>query len=185
MNKTEERIPIFFSVDDRFVPCLVVALNSIVKNTNSRNTLEIHILYTELSQRSFDLLREFQSKRVSVQFDDCSDYLRAITDRLPIRDYYSKTTYYRLFIADMFPELDKMLYLDSDIIVLGDVADLYHHDIGDNILGAPVDRVMKLPECKLYAEKALGIDGTAYMNAGARLSNTKEFRPYEMLEKLY
>ena len=50
MNKTEERIPIFFSVDDRFVPCLVVALNSIVKNTNSRNTLEIHILYTELSQ---------------------------------------------------------------------------------------------------------------------------------------
>ena len=183
MNKTEERIPIFFSVDDRFVPCLVVALNSIVKNTNSRNTLEIHILYTELSQRSFDLLREFQSKRVSVQFDDCSDYLRAITDRLPIRDYYSKTTYYRLFIADMFPELDKVLYLDSDIIVLGDVADLYHHDIGDNILGASVDRVMKLPECKLYAEKALGIDANAYFNAGVLIINTKEFRHYEILEK--
>ena len=37
-------------------------------------------------------------------FDDVTEYLKSINDKLPLRDYYSKTTYFRLFIAEMFPE---------------------------------------------------------------------------------
>ena len=58
----------------------------------------------------------------SVQFDHVTEYLHSVQEKLPLRDYYSKTTYFRLFIAEMFPEIDKAIYIDSDTVVLGDIA---------------------------------------------------------------
>ena len=60
-----------------------------------------------------------------------SSYLNKLCERLPLRDYYSNTTYYRMFIADMYPELDKAIYIDSDTVVTGDIAKLYDYDITD------------------------------------------------------
>ena len=58
------------------------------------------------------------------------------------REYYSKTTYVRLFIAEMFPEIDKAIYIDSDTVVLGDIAQLYAYDLGDAYVGACKEQVM-------------------------------------------
>lgn len=182
MNK-KEIIPIFFSVDDRFVPYLVVTMTSILENINTKNDYEIHILYTDLKRENMEKIMKLTRKNFIIFFDDVTDYLRAISDKLPVRDYYSKTTYYRLFIADMFTDFDKVIYLDSDIVVLSDIADLYHHDIKDNIVGACVDTVMNLNECATYAEEALGISRYAYFNAGVLLINTIEFRKKEILDR--
>lgn len=183
MAKKETSIPIFFSVDDRFVPYLVVTLTSLIKNASTKYHYHIHVLCTELKKENVEAVQALANKNFEIFFDDCSDYLRAITDRLPIRDYYSKTTYFRLFIGEMFPDYDKVIYLDSDIIVLGDVADLYHHEIGDNILGACPEAVMKMPETKLYSEKVLGIEGNRYFNAGVLIINTEQFREKQILDR--
>ena len=47
-----------------------------------------------------------------------------VLDRLVLRDYYSSATYFRFFISELFPEYDKALYLDCDIVLTADVADL-------------------------------------------------------------
>lgn len=179
----KEPVPVFFSVDDRFIPYLVVAMTSIIKNSSSKNLYKFHVLCTELKKENKEAVKSLETSNVSIEFDDVTDYLRAISDKLPIRDYYSKTTYYRLFIADMFPDYDKVIYLDCDTVVLADIADLYEHDIGDNLLGATMDDVMNLEQCALYAEEALGISRYNYFNAGVLIMNTKQMREKDLLEK--
>ena len=62
-----------------------------------------------------------QNECFSIEFIDVTSYLNSISDKLPLRHYYSKTTYYRLFIAEMFPEYDKAIYVDSDLVIQGDI----------------------------------------------------------------
>ena len=60
-----------------------------------------------------------ENANFSVQFDHVTEYLHSVQEKLPLRDYYSKTTYFRLFIAEMFPEIDKAIYIDSDTLCWG------------------------------------------------------------------
>ena len=62
------------------------------------------------------------------------DGMELITDRVENRlrcDYFTLTIYFRLFIPDLFPEYDKGLYIDSDVVVPGDISELYNHDLKD------------------------------------------------------
>ena len=86
-------------------------------------------------------------------------------------------TYYRLFIASLFPQYNKILYLDCDIVVLGDISELYHIELEDHILGAVSDQfVSNTNEFKLYVEKAIGIAPNHYVNAGVLVINLEQFR---------
>jgi lipopolysaccharide biosynthesis glycosyltransferase len=104
--------------------------------------------------------------------------MERISNKLYTRDYYSKSTYFRLFIADLFPEFNKALYLDSDIAILSDIADLYNIDIGDNLVGAAPDGVIQTTfEFQEYAEKVVGVNNYKnYFNAGILIMNLREMR---------
>ena len=54
-------------------------------------------------------------------------------------DYFTPTIFFRLFIPSMFPEYSKGIYLDSDIVVLGDISKLYRVDIENYLLGACIE----------------------------------------------
>ena len=56
---------------------------------------------------------------------------------LPVRAHYSIDNYSRLWLADFFPEsVQRLLYLDCDVVVLRSIADLYTTDLGGHLLGA-------------------------------------------------
>ena len=129
-------------------------------------------------------IKAMSRENFEISFVDVREYLESISDRLPIRDYYSKTTYYRMFIAEMFPEYDKAVYIDSDTIVLGDMAELYHKDLKDFYVGAAHEQVMVQTDVYgEYVEKVLGIDRNHYFNAGLLLINCKAFRENKILEQ--
>lgn len=57
-----------------------------------------------------------------------TDTVKSITNReenLLRCDFFTLTIYFRLFLAQMFPQYDKGIYLDSDIVVPGDISQLY------------------------------------------------------------
>ena len=84
----------------------------------------------------------------------------------------------------MFPEYKKGLYLDSDIIVLGDISKLYNNDIQDNIIGACVDMsIQDVPEFLNYVENAVGIDRAKYVNSGVLLMNLEKMREEKFSSK--
>lgn len=75
-----------------------------IKNASRDYDYRIIILNTGLSKPMQNKLNELSDENFKIVFCDVSDYLTTIADKLPIRDYYSKTTYYRLFISEIFDE---------------------------------------------------------------------------------
>ena len=122
----------------------------------------------------------------SLEFINLSKEIASIKDKFHLRDYYSIDTYFRFFIADLFPEYDKVIYLDSDIIVLGDISDLYFTNISNYLLGVVQEQVMSHNECfSDYVEKALGVKCKNYFNAGILLMNSKMFRICNIQTKFF
>lgn len=183
MNKNKT-IPVFFACDENFVKFTAVTINSLIANASKEFSYDIHILCTKISEDKKQKVIKLANENFKIYFDDVTDYLKSISYRLPIRDYYSKTTYYRLFISEMFPELDKALYLDSDMIVLGDVSELYNQDIGENYVGACNEQAMVQTDVYgTYVEKCIGLDRNKYFNAGMLLINCAQFRKQKILDQ--
>ena len=177
-------IPVFYACDDNFVKYTVVSLQSMKEHASRDQKYCIHVLHTNISKEMQDVMYAMQDEQFQIRFDDVTDYLKSISDKLPLRDYYSKTTYFRLFIAEMFPEYEKALYIDSDTVVLGDIADLYAYDLGDNYVGAAREQAMVQTDVYgTYVEKVLGIDRNAYFNAGLLVINCEQFRKQCVLDQ--
>ena len=66
-----------------------------------------------------------ETENVKIEFCDVSERLDKIKKKLTVRDYYSLTTYYRIFISEMYPKYDKVIYIDSDTVVCQDIVKLY------------------------------------------------------------
>ena len=177
-------VPIFYACDDAFVKFTIISIRSMLENASPDRFYRFHILITDVSERSRRVAKELERENAEIIFEDVTSYLTAIEKKLPLRDYYSKTTYYRLFIADMFPQYDKTIYIDSDTVVLGDISELYDTDLKDNYVGAVTERVMtNVDVYGRYVEQVLGIDRYAYFNAGLLLLNCKQFRKNDLLKK--
>ena len=177
-------VPIFYACDDAFVKFTIISIRSMLENASPDRFYRFHILITDVSERSRRVAKELERDNAEIIFEDVTSYLTAIEKKLPLRDYYSKTTYYRLFIADMFPQYDKAIYIDSDTVVLGDISELYDTDLKDNYVGAVTERVMTdVDVYGRYVEQVLGIDRYAYFNAGLLLLNCKQFRNNDLLKK--
>lgn len=119
MKEKMNKIPVFYACDDNFVKYTMVSLQSMMDHASKEVQYEIHVLHTNISEEMQKKMYAMENANFSVQFDHVTEYLHSIQEKLPLRDYYSKTTYFRLFIAEMFPEIDKAIYIDSDTIVLG------------------------------------------------------------------
>lgn len=185
MKENLNTIPIFFTVDDKYVPFLAVALQSLIENSSEKNYYLIKILYTSITEENQEKIKKYEKENVNIEFVDLNYYINKIKNKLYTRDYYSVTTYFRLFIPNLYPQYNKALYLDCDIVLLADVAELYNIDMGDNLVAAaPDDVIQKIEVFQEYVEKVVGVaDYRNYFNAGVLLMNLDELRKFDFQEK--
>lgn len=179
-----QEIPVFFSTDDNYIPYLDIAIKSLVANASRAFTYRIIVLNTGLKEDHVRRVMQNEEDGFKIDFVDISEEVENIKSRFKNVYHFSVVTYYRLFIASLFPQYDKVVYLDCDLVVLGDVSELYHIELENNILGAaPEQFVQNTKEFRLYAQNALGVDPDRYVNAGVLLMNLKAFRECEIEEK--
>ncbi len=178
-------IPIFFAIDDGYIPFFAVALESLIENSSKQYYYSIKVLYTNISEENKKKINKYKRENVNIEFVDLNYYIEKVKDKLYTRDYYTNTTYFRLFIANLYPQYNKAIYLDSDIVVLGDIAELYNQDIGNNLIAAaPDDVIQTIKIFQEYAEKVVGVaDYRNYFNAGILLMNLDEFRKFNFQDK--
>lgn len=181
MKKT---IPIFFASNDAYVPYLDVAITSIIENSSKENDYEIIVLKTDISAQNQNKLSRHNRDNFLIKFYDVKEILEPIKNTLPDMFYYTLAAYYRLFIETAFPQYDKAIYLDSDVVVLTDIAKLYDIDLGDNLVGAiyeqNTDRDIVFTN---YVENIIGIPHKTYFNSGVMVMNLKEFRKFRVQER--
>ncbi len=183
-DTTREEIPIFFTADDQYVPYLDVAISSLIHNASKAYTYRLIILNTGIKQEHIDLVKRGEREGFAIDFVDITEQVKDIQSRFKNVYHFSVVTYYRLFIASMFPRYKKIIYLDCDLVVLGDISELYHTDLKGNIFAAgPEMFVQSTPEFRCYAETALGVDPSGYINAGVLVVDLEQFRKHRIEKK--
>lgn len=182
MNSTI--IPIFYACDDNFVRYTAVSIRSMMDHADMSRQYRIHILNTSISEVHKKEILAMQNAQFTITFENVTTYADRLNGKLPIRDYYTKTTYFRLFISEMFPNYEKAIYIDSDTVVLGNIAELYDHELGDHYVGAAHEQAMvQVNEYGTYVEEVCGVDRNQYFNAGVLLINCQLFRQKHILER--
>ena len=176
-EKMRTEIPIFFSTDDHYMPYLDVAVASLIANASKDYTYRIIVLNTGLQPENIAKVKLNERDGFVIDFVDISENVKHIKSWFKNVYHFSVASYYRLFIASLFPQYDKIVYLDCDLVVLGDIAELYNTELGVNILGAVADQfVCNTKEFRRYAQKAVGVDPDRYFNTGVMLISLEQFR---------
>ena len=175
-----KEIPVFFAVDDAYAPFLSVALCSASENISHNNYYRIIVLHQGVSKQNIDRIKCYERHNFKIDFLPMTKSLECITDRMSNRmrsDCFTLTIYFRLFIAAMFPMYDKAIYIDSDVVISGDIAELFNVDIADNYIGACADHSSyDHPVLAQYMLDAVGVDPHKYINSGVLLMNLKALR---------
>ena len=152
-------VHLFFTVDDNYIPFLSTTIASIVAHANNKYKYHLTIIHDGLSSQSKKTIRAYQNnKTIFVSFTNVWAKVHSLSLKLDVRDYYTITTYYRLFLPDLFPSINKAIYIDSDIVLRSDIANLYNIDLEDNLVGAVADQSVQLiDEFQKYVEIVLGV----------------------------
>ncbi|MCR5437301.1 MAG: glycosyltransferase family 8 protein [Treponema sp.] len=179
---TKKEIPIFFASDNNYAPYLAVALKSLFVNASPKYFYNIRILTSNICSEYKAKILNTMPENASIEFVSVSKELDKIKSKLQLRDYYSMETYFRFFIPSMFPQYKKVLYLDSDIVVTGDISELYNTNITNYLVAAAPEQVMAHYDVfGNYVEQTLGVKVSKYFNAGILLINSDMFKAFDIL----
>lgn len=182
----KQEIPIFFSCDDNYVPYLTVAMRSLIEHASNENVYRVIILTSSMNENNRQRVKTMETSNVKISFEDVSKSLEKINNelKLRLRDYYSIAIFYRLFIPRLFTLYEKAIYLDADIVILDDIANLYNMNMGNNLLMATTDMVVYENEsfCR-YSKVALGLEPKNYINSGMLVMNLREMRKEKIEQK--
>lgn len=169
-------INIVFASDDNYSGYLCVALYSLLKN-NLNEHIDIQILDDNISQKNkekiINMTQSFENKNIT--FIDISDIIEDCKLNENLKKYLRKnysTTYARLFLDFLLPpHVEKVLYLDCDILINDNLNELWNINI-DNYYVAGVMDLMP----NVYKE-IIGLKpNSIYLNAGILLINMKKCR---------
>lgn len=132
-------ISIFFSTNKKYVPYLGVTIYSLLKNASLNYKYDIYVMHHELGQEDINSLRHLEIENSNISCIDVTKYLKGhhfYGGPVERTKHISQETFYRMLIPDVLPSNEKILYLDCDVVVLGDVAELYETDLCGNTIGA-------------------------------------------------
>lgn len=182
-NESKE-IPIFFSTDDNYVPFLDVTIRSLIANASRDYKYHIVVLNTGLDSSKTDKFKELEDENFRIEFKNISYAIKDIEHKLPIESHFGLACYYRLFIQSLFPEYDKILYLDCDITVLGDVSELYNIDLEDNYIAGVIENwILHSEVFSHYTKEAVGIESKDYINSGIMVMDLAKLRENKIEEQ--
>lgn len=178
-------IPVVFATDDNYVPYCGVAITSLIANTNRDKNYVVYIMYDKLSSMSIYRLESLTCSNVKVKCINIHSYIQ----NLKVVEYNHLTiaSAYRLIIPELFTQYDKIIYLDSDIVVNRDIAEMYDIEIKDNILGACHGYYREDDDMWMcnHITKTLGISLESFFNAGILIINCKQFIQNRVKEKCF
>lgn len=179
----EHNIAIALAANDYFVPYTATTLASIMQNATSANNYDVLLLTSDISSENRDIMLQMVQERpnFSLRFVNPARLLEGYT--FYTRAHFSLETYYRLVLPELLPEYDRILYLDSDMVVESDVAELYHTPLGDHLVAACRDADSAglyngyEPRKKKYVDEVLQLKKPYdYFQAGTLVMNLAAFR---------
>ena len=179
-------IPVVWGLDKKYVLQAFVVMHSILRS--SKQSFHFFILTADEIKNDVgkfkDILRkEYSNFELSVKMVDINRF----ADARIYNGHLSKAAYFRLLIPEIILEYDKCIYLDCDVIVHGDLKELYEIRIEDNYLAGVKDcHVIEDTPFELKHEQVLGIPSRdKYINSGVMLMNLDKLRRDKLVARFW
>lgn len=165
---------ILVSANDNYIRPLKIMLYSLFEK--EKTGIKIYFLYSDVSRenmRTLDILiRQNGGKFIPVCVEN------GIFDDAPVWGYFTKEIYYRVLCSELLPQsLERVLYLDSDILIRNSIQELYEMDFcGKMLIGIPDQ--LSVNKKKIRGKKEmLGLtEKDIYINSGVILFNLDKMR---------
>ncbi|MBR6875580.1 MAG: glycosyltransferase family 8 protein [Bacteroidales bacterium] len=171
-------IPLAIAFTPNYFVQAATLLRSVLDASPNGRFRVVCLLSEELPDRMKDKLAWLDEERLSLEFIPLKGRLEGIyTD-----PRYTEAASLRLLLPELLPELDRIIYLDCDIIVRQDLVRLWNEtDLANNYLGAVYEAAI---EGQAERFRALGCDPAKYFNSGFLLMNLAQMREENVSEKL-
>ncbi|MDF7327433.1 glycosyltransferase family 8 protein [Proteus mirabilis] len=165
---------IAYSVDNNFIKYAIISIISIIKNDKEK--YHFHIFYSNISDDNLDKIKK-------LELEGCALTLYKINvnifKNMQVKENLPISMYFRLIIPQVLhPFINKVLYLDADIICINKLSDVFSYNLKNKIAGV-INHVYIDP----YVS-SLSLNNTEYyFNSGVMLINTEEWKSNKILEK--
>ena len=172
MNYQSNELNVLFSSDDNYAQHLGAAIYSLLYHNKDFKTISIYIIDNEISSRNRrnleQVVEEFHYAKIA--FLDFTAWKSKL--HLNLAWEISLTAYARLFVAELLPmSVQRVLYLDCDMIICDDLYELWNTDLNRNMLGAVQDFVSE------NTKTCVGLDANdVYLNSGMLLIDLSQWR---------
>jgi lipopolysaccharide biosynthesis glycosyltransferase len=168
------QVEVLCACDELYLPHSATMLCSLLEHND---VSRIHLFYSSVPKQELEKLESF----VRGYGSKITFYEMTLEDfkGLHIDKWASAAVYFRLLAPRLLPiDLNKILYLDTDIVVRGSLADLWNTDITGRALAAVPHN-----EDEDDFRKALGLpEGAPYLNSGVLLINLRFWRENKVVE---
>lgn len=163
--------------DEALAPYVEPLVYSISKQHPGQE-VQIYLVYQELTAGA--LARLYQMEQVLYNIGlTFLQVPRGILDRISVDDYMLPIeTYFRFLLPELLPQLERVLYLDIDILVCGNLQSLYQVDLGDSCIAAVVENDIGhfFPDYP----PTIGVEAERYFNAGVLLLDLEKMRQRDL-----
>ena len=188
----ENNVAMVLSSSDFYTIYLSAMLESIVENASDSYNYDITVLESGIkpdNKKALQLLQEGRSN-VSIRFYDVKEKMSNV--HLKATGHISVETYYRLLIPEVFTNYEKILFLDSDMTVHTDMAELFNVDVTGYMVAAAHDQCCLAflngndKSFAKYCKEALKLKNPYdYFQAGVMLLNLTRFREKYTQEEIF
>ncbi len=171
-------IPVAMATDNNYVVPTLVSIVSASENADPATTLRFYIMVTnDFSEENKSKVQKLNEKlsNCEITIVDMGDAFKEFE-----KGNWGTAMYYRLKVGSVLKDEDRCIYLDSDTLVLKDLAEMYNLDIGDNYVAGTPDGFRL---CKDHANELEIADMSQYICSGSLLWNLAKIREDDVEEK--
>ena len=148
-----QTIPIFFTFDRNYAVPAMVAIYSLLKNASKDYYYALYVLYSNLREkdknRIVHVVETFHN--ATIQFIDVTRF-NSHLDHLKVKAHFSKEIYYKLIVADIFPQYDRILCSDVDMVFERDISSSYFLFPDEDFCFAGIRQIVESDRMRTYGK---------------------------------
>ena len=182
MNISNEIITIILTCDDKYIRHAAATIISITKN--SKHHLKFYLLDCGISSENLKKLNQLNLGNNTLQIIKPKPL--EIFEKFPLPKHFSPAIFYRIAIPNIFPKLNKAIYMDCDVIVTRDIEPLWNKNLEGKLLGIVYSENQFLPSNALtkYKNKIGLKQELRYFYDGMMLMNLDELRKENIFQQV-
>lgn len=174
LNKQKKIINLSYAINNKYIDIIYISLVSLFENSDNNTIYNIYVL----SGEDFEQKNKLILKKLETLYFNCFIIIMNLGNAFEnvYKSFLDITTYYRLKLPEICLNINRIIYIDSDTIILKDLLELYTLNFNRNYILAKLD---------IYPNELdkFGIFIKNNINAGVLLIDLYSLRKYNYVEK--